>query len=51
MNIKQLHEYCVKKKGVTEEFPFGKETLVFKVMGKMFMLASLDSIPLQINLK
>jgi predicted DNA-binding protein (MmcQ/YjbR family) len=51
MNIEQLREYCIKKKGVTEEFPFGEETLVFKVIGKMFLLASLDSVPLQINLK
>jgi len=29
------------KKGVTEEFPFDKDTLVFKVMGKMFALAPL----------
>ena len=40
-----------KKKSVTEEFPFDEETLVFKVLGKIFILASLNSIPLQINLK
>jgi len=36
---------------VTEEFPFDEETLVFKVAGKIFLLASLETIPLQINLK
>jgi predicted DNA-binding protein (MmcQ/YjbR family) len=51
MNIEQIREYCLKKKGVTEEFPFDEETLVFKVMGKMFLLASLEKVPLQINLK
>jgi predicted DNA-binding protein (MmcQ/YjbR family) len=51
MNIEQIREHCIKKKGVTEEFPFDEDTLVFKVMGKMFLLASLDAIPLQINLK
>lgn len=51
MNIEQIREYCLKKKGVTEEFPFDEETLVFKVAGKMFLLTSLESIPLQINLK
>jgi len=51
MNIEQIREYCLKKKGVTEEFPFDEETLVFKVMGKMFVLASLDSVPLQFNFK
>ena len=51
MNIEQIREFCLKKKGVTEEFPFDEETLVFKVMGKIFLLASLYSFPLQINLK
>ncbi|HSW54946.1 MAG TPA: MmcQ/YjbR family DNA-binding protein [Ignavibacteriaceae bacterium] len=51
MNIEQIREYCIKKNGVTEEFPFDEETLVFKVVGKIFLLASLESIPLQINLK
>jgi len=51
MNIEQIREYCLKKKSVTEEFPFDEETLVFKVSGKMFLLASLEAIPLQINLK
>jgi predicted DNA-binding protein (MmcQ/YjbR family) len=30
------------KKGVTEEFPFGENTLVFKVMGKMFALTNIE---------
>lgn len=51
MNIEEIREYCLKKKGVTEEFPFDDETLVFKVMGKMFLLVSLEKVPLQINLK
>jgi len=51
MNIEQIREHCLKKKGVTEEFPFDEETPVFKVMGKIFLLASLEKIPLQINLK
>lgn len=51
MNIEELTEYCSKKKGVTQEFPFDEDTLVFKVTGKMFLLASLEKIPLQINIK
>lgn len=43
MNIEQLHQYCTKKKGVTEDFPFNEDTLVFKVAGKMFLLVSLQS--------
>ncbi|NJM78566.1 MAG: MmcQ/YjbR family DNA-binding protein [Flavobacterium sp.] len=41
MNIQQLYEYCLSKKGVTEHFPFNEDTLVFKVGGKMFCLTSL----------
>lgn len=42
MNIEQLREYCISKKGVTEHFPFDNDTLVFKVMNKMFILIPLD---------
>jgi len=42
MNIEQLREYCLKKKCVTEEFPFDANTLVFKVLNKMFVMAPLD---------
>jgi predicted DNA-binding protein (MmcQ/YjbR family) len=42
MNIEQYFDYCLSKKGVTEHFPFDEDTLVFKVGGKMFALASLS---------
>ena len=42
MNIQQFFEYCLSKKAVTEHFPFDKDTLVFKVGGKMFALTSLQ---------
>jgi len=42
MNIEQLRDYCLKKKGVTEDFPFDQDTLVFKVLGKMFVLTGLS---------
>lgn len=42
MNIQQLYEFCLTKKGVTEHFPFDEDTLVFKVGGKMFCLTSLS---------
>ncbi len=51
MNIESLRYYCLSKNGVTESFPFGEDTLVFKVMEKIFLLASLDSSPLQFNVK
>ncbi len=41
MNIEEIREYCMSKKGVTESFPFDNNTLVFKVMGKMFALVNL----------
>jgi predicted DNA-binding protein (MmcQ/YjbR family) len=41
MNIESYFEYCLSKKAVTEHFPFDEDTLVFKVGGKMFALASL----------
>jgi predicted DNA-binding protein (MmcQ/YjbR family) len=51
MNIETLQQYCLAKKGVTETLPFGPDNLVFKVGGKMFLLASLDATPLQFNVK
>tara|TARA_R110002051_G_scaffold138476_5_gene211222 strand:- start:9131 stop:9487 length:357 start_codon:yes stop_codon:yes gene_type:complete len=51
MNIEEFRAYCITKKGITEEFPFDVDTLVFKVMGKMFALAPLERLPSQINLK
>ena len=51
MNIETLREYCLSKKGVTEEFPFGEETLVFKAGGKIFLLTGLGDNPLQFNVK
>jgi predicted DNA-binding protein (MmcQ/YjbR family) len=49
MNAEEIRTYCINKKGVTESFPFDKETLVFKVLDKMFLLMSLERQPLSIN--
>ena len=51
MNVEEFREYCLLKKGVTEEFPFDDVTLVYKVMGKMFAIVPLERIPSQVNLK
>lgn len=51
MNIEELREYCMVKPFTEETFPFGEDTLVFKVMGKAFLLCSLSSSPLQFNVK
>ena len=50
MNVEIFRSHCLTKKGVTEEFPFGEETMVFKVMGKMFALGDVDTFE-SINLK
>lgn len=50
MNIEELREYCLSKKTVTEAFPFDDETLVFKVMDKMFLLTNINK-ELSMNLK
>jgi len=51
MNIETLRNYCLSKKGAEELQPFGPETLVYKVGGKIFLLASLYNDPLQFNVK
>jgi predicted DNA-binding protein (MmcQ/YjbR family) len=50
MNPENLREYCINLPGVTEEFPFDEQTLVFKVKGKIFALTNVDSFT-SINLK
>ena len=50
MNLESFRDHCLKKVGVTEEFPFGIDTLVYKVNGKMFALTDIESFE-SINLK
>lgn len=50
MDLLRIRTHCLKKKGVTEELPFNEDTPVYKVIGKMFLLASL-SYPISINIK
>jgi predicted DNA-binding protein (MmcQ/YjbR family) len=51
MNIENLRQYCLSLKATTEDTPFGEGTLVFRVMGKIFALMSLDIDECRINLK
>ncbi|MFC8276770.1 MmcQ/YjbR family DNA-binding protein [Streptomyces sp. NPDC057271] len=51
MTPDQLRAFCLEFNDATEEFPFGPDTSVFKVAGKMFALSWLDGRPLRINLK
>ena len=41
MNLDHFREHCLSFKGTTEELPFDENTLVFKVMGKMFALCNM----------
>ena len=50
MHIETFREYCLSLHGTTEDFPFGKETLVFKVGGKIFALTHVDPFE-SVNLK
>ncbi len=50
MNIERFRQLCLEKPGTTEETPFGPDTLVFKVAGKMFALTDLNTFE-SVNLK
>lgn len=50
MYLDDLRNHCLQKTGVSEGFPFDKNTLVFKVFGKMFALTDVDVFD-SINLK
>jgi predicted DNA-binding protein (MmcQ/YjbR family) len=43
MNIEEFRDFCLSLPGATEETPFGPDTLVFKVGGKIFALTNLQT--------
>ncbi|MBL0190094.1 MAG: MmcQ/YjbR family DNA-binding protein [Saprospiraceae bacterium] len=51
MDLDFLRNYCLSKNGVTEDFPFDTQTLVFKVQNKIFLLTDIYESPLKFNLK
>ena len=51
MNLNKLKTYLSTKPGSHEDYPFGPDVLVYKVMGKMFALFGEDDDPIRINLK
>ena len=51
MTAQALRRRCLARPGATEEFPFGPETSVFKVAGKMFALSALRARPLKVSVK
>jgi predicted DNA-binding protein (MmcQ/YjbR family) len=46
-----LRDLCLGFPGSLETFPFGPETSVFKVAGKIFALSQLAAVPLRVSLK
>lgn len=51
MGIENIIDYAKSKPQVSEETPFGPQTLVYKVAGKIFLLLSLDDFPNKISVK
>jgi predicted DNA-binding protein (MmcQ/YjbR family) len=51
MDTETIRNYALTLGEVTEGFPFGEDTLVFKVNNKMFLLVSLSATPVQFNAK
>jgi predicted DNA-binding protein (MmcQ/YjbR family) len=47
----ELRAQCLAFPGSVETFPFGRETSVFKVGGKIFALSGLAQRPLRVSLK
>ena len=43
MTLSHFRTFCLSFKGTTEDLPFDENTLVFKVLGKMFALTNLES--------
>ncbi|MCJ8163533.1 MmcQ/YjbR family DNA-binding protein [Pontibacter sp. E15-1] len=51
MDIEAFRAHCLAKPGATEDLPFGEDTLVFKVCGKMFALCSIADYANGVTLK
>ena len=51
MHAAELRDHCLSFTGAEETFPFGPQTSVFKVGGKMFALSQLDADSLRVSVK
>ena len=51
MDAPGLRAWCLEQPGAFEDFPFGPETSVFKVAGKVFALSALERTPLAVSVK
>lgn len=51
MDIESLRLHCLSLRLATEDMPFGDQTLVFRIGGKIFALMGLDTEGASVNLK
>ncbi len=51
MDVEQFREYCLQKRGTSEDLPFGPDTLCLRVANKIFAIVGLDSPQFSVNLK
>ena len=51
VNAAGLRRRCLARAGAVEEFPFGPQTSVFKVNGKIFAISALQREPLEVSVK
>lgn len=51
MNLEDVINSCLALPESEQTTPFGPDTLVFKVAGKMFAASGIDDIPARVNLK
>ena len=51
MNIESIRDYCLSLPDAEETLPFGPDTLVYKIKGKIFLLMGLDNEDLSFNVK
>ena len=51
MNLEELRDYCLSLPHVSEDMPFGEDILVFRICNCIFVLTSLESVPLRVSLK
>lgn len=51
MSLEDLITVCLALPETEQTTPFGADTLVFKVCGKMFAASGIDAFPVRVNLK
>ncbi len=51
ITLEEIRAHCLKKQGVTEDFPFDQHILAFRVGGKIFLLTNIDDEFVSLNLK